>query len=129
MGDIMEVLIMPESPGVDNKIAVVRPSGRMMDPFETSRIHKRVKKHIDKGNPWVVIDLGNVEWMNSKGIGMLVSSLTSCRDADGLMVVARPSKKVKSLLMISQVIRLFDSYGSVREAKRALLEMKTAGTG
>ena len=120
---------MPESPGVDNKIAVVRPSGRMMDPFETSRIHKRVKKHIDKGNPWVVIDLGNVEWMNSKGIGMLVSCLTSCRDADGLMVVARPSKKVKSLLMISQVIRLFDSYGSVREAKRALLEMKTAGSG
>ncbi len=96
----------------------------MMDPQETNRVHKRVKSHIEKGNPWVVIDLGNVGWMNSKGIGMLVSCLMSCRDAGGMMVVARPSKKVKSLLMISQVIRLFDTYGSVREAKSALSEMK-----
>ncbi|MFC1499454.1 anti-sigma factor antagonist [Candidatus Zixiibacteriota bacterium] len=121
---------MSDAAAVKKGIAVVRPpSSRMMDPAETNRIHKKVKQHISKGIPHVVIDLGNVDWLNSKGIGMLISCLTSCRDAGGEMVVARPSKRVKSLLMISQVIRLFDTYETVKEAKRALSEMNIREAG
>ena len=115
---------MSEIAGDKHQVAVVRPAGRMMGPPETARLHKRVKRHIEKGIPRVVIDLGNVDWLNSKGIGALVSSLLSCRNAGGEMVVARPSKKVKSIFMVSQLVKLFDSYATLKEAKSALSTME-----
>jgi anti-sigma B factor antagonist len=115
---------MMETAGEKYQIAVVRPAGRMMGPPETTRLHKRVKSHIEKGVPRVVIDLGNVDWLNSKGIGALVSSLMSCRNAGGEMVVARPSKRVKSIFMVSQLVKLFDSYATLKEAKSALSTMQ-----
>jgi anti-sigma B factor antagonist len=115
---------MPKSSESKEKVAVVRPMGRMMGPPETTRFHKRVKGHIERDNPWVVVDLGNVDWFNSKAIGTLVSCLTSCRNAGGDLVVARPGKKVLSIFMVSQVVKLFDTYETVKEAKEFLLARK-----
>lgn len=120
---------MAESVGSKKSIAVVRPMGRMMGPPETTNLHKRVKRHINKGVPWVAVDLGKVDWFNSKGIGTLVSCLMSCRDAGGEMVVARPGKKVLSIFMVSQVVKLFDTYETVKDAKEALLEMRSENAG
>ena len=120
---------MSETTGAKNKIPVVRPMGRMMGPPETTRMHQKVKNHIARGNPWIVIDLGNVDWFNSKGIGSLVSCLMSCRDADGDLVVARPGKKVLSVFMVSQVVKLFDTYETVKEAKEAVLEQRSQKVG
>lgn len=105
-------------------ITVLTLSGRMMGPPGTAQLHKRVKSQIKKEMPWIVIDMGNVDWLNSKGIGTLISCLTSCRNAGGDMVVARPEKKVKSIFMVSQVVKLFDSYADVEKAKGALKTMR-----
>jgi len=128
IGDILEVSNMPKSVD-ENAIAVIRPSGSMMGPPATTGLLKKVKDHIEKGVPWIVVDLGKVDWFNSKGIGTLVSCVTSCRNAGGDLVVARPGKKVISVFMISQVVKLFNTHETVDGAKEALIELRSVREG
>lgn len=109
-------------------IGVIHVTGHMMDVPESTRLHKKVKTLIEKDVPWIVVNLGKVAWLNSKGVGALVSGMTSCRNAGGDLVVAGATKKVKSILSVTQIIRLIDSYENVGEAKEAL-KVKMAGAG
>ena len=110
-------------------IGVLRVSGNMMSVREPANLHKKVKKLIDAGIPWIIIDMGQVAWLNSKGIGALVSSLTSCRNAGGELVVTRATRKIKSLLQITQIIKLIDTYDNIREAKKVLKTRMTDANG
>lgn len=86
---------------------------------ETAEIHTRVKELVANGVKKVIIDLGKVTWMNSTGLGALMSSLTTLRNAEGELKIARATDKVKSLFMVTKLITIFDSYDSVEEALKA----------
>ncbi len=100
-------------------VAVLEVKGKLMGGSETSEIHKRVKDLVENGVKKVVIDLGGVSWMNSTGLGVLMSSLTTLKNADGDLKLARSTDKVKSLFMVTKLITIFDSYETVEEAVEA----------
>ena len=50
--------------------------------------------------------------------------LTSCRNAGGDLVVAQAAKKVNSLFMLTQVVKIFDSFETVDEAFDAIKERR-----
>jgi anti-sigma B factor antagonist len=91
-------------------IAIVSAHGYMMNGANLGALHRRVQRLVAKGNRWIVLDLGQVEWINSAGLGALISCLTTCRDAGGDLNVARVTRKVNSLFMITQVTRIFDTF-------------------
>jgi len=105
-------------------VVVVSVSGKMMGGPDQQECHTRVKELIEDNLPWVVLDMGKVEWLNSSGLGLLMGCLTSCRNAGGEMVVARAGKKVNSLFMLTQVVKVFDTYESIDEAVEVLKEKK-----
>lgn len=104
---------------MEGDVAVIELKGKMMGGPETMEIHTKVKELIDKGINKVVIDLGKVSWMNSTGLGALMGSLTSLRNAKGDLKLARVTEKVKSLFMITKLITIFETYDSVEEAVKA----------
>jgi anti-sigma B factor antagonist len=59
----------------------------------------------------VVVDLGKVDWMNSVGLGMLISALTSTKNAGGRLVLANIDK-IESILTITRLISVFEHYDS-----------------
>ncbi len=60
--------------------------------------------------------------MNSTGLGALMSSLTTMRNANGELKIARATDKVKSLFMVTKLITIFDSHETVEEALKAFAE-------
>ena len=100
-------------------IYILEIKGKLMGGPETTEIHKRVKDLAENGVKKIVIDLGKVSWMNSTGLGALMSSLTTIRNADGDLKIARATDKVKSLFMVTKLITIFDSYDSVDDALKA----------
>ncbi len=106
------------------QIAVVTVYGKMRGGPELRSLHKNVRRLTEQGFHWMVIDIGNVEWMNSSGLGALISCMVSCRNLGGSIVVARPTRKVRSLFMITQVMKLFETRDSLISAIEALREMK-----
>jgi anti-sigma B factor antagonist len=106
------------------QIAIVTVYGNMRGGPELRALHKSVKRLTEQGFPWIVIDIGNVDWMNSAGLGALISCMVSCQNHGGNVVVARPTRKVRSLFMITQVMKLFETRDSQIAAVEALREMK-----
>ncbi|MBN1482553.1 anti-sigma factor antagonist [candidate division KSB1 bacterium] len=103
-------------------VSILEIKGKLMGGPETTEIHTRVKELVANGVKKVVIDLGKVSWMNSTGLGALMSSLTTMRNAEGDLKIARATDKVKSLFMVTKLITIFDSYDSVDDAVHAFAE-------
>ncbi len=103
-------------------IAVVIPSGKLMGGPETDNLHEKIKSLIDDDMIKIVIDLSKVKWMNSLGLGILMSCFTSVAVAGGNLKLAGVTEKVQSLLMITQVIALFEHHDDVDKAIAAFKE-------
>lgn len=101
---------------IENHVAVLTLSGKMMGGPETTALHDHIRGLINDGLKKVVIDLGEVKWMNSSGMGVLMACTTTLKNADGQLVLARVSDKVNSLLMITQLIKVFDTFETVDRA-------------
>ncbi|RMH63517.1 MAG: anti-sigma factor antagonist [Calditrichaeota bacterium] len=101
---------------IENHIAVLSLSGKMMGGPETTSIHDHIKGLIQDGIKNVVIDLGEVKWMNSSGMGVLMAAKTTLDNAEGRLVLARVTEKVQSLLIITQLIKVFETYETVERA-------------
>ena len=104
---------------IEGDVAVLTVSGNMMGGPETSALHDKVKSLIADGIKRVVIDLKGVKWMNSSGLGVLMACMTSLNNASGKLKLASVTEKVKSLLMITQLMRIFDTYENADRAAAA----------
>jgi len=97
-------------------VAVLTVSGKLMGGKETLEVHEHVKNLISDGIKKIVIDLSKVKWMNSQGIGVLMASYTSLVKAEGFLRLSGVINKVKSILMITQIITFFDVYDTADRA-------------
>ena len=104
---------------LQNGVAVIELKGKLMGGPETSGIHEKVKELVSNDINKVVIDLAKVTWMNSTGLGALMGSMTSLRNAEGDLKLSRVTEKVKSLFMITKLITIFETYESIEEAVEA----------
>ena len=64
----------------------------------------------------IVIDLNGVSWMNSMGVGALMRCLTTVRNSEGDVRLARMGEKARNVFIITQLISVFKIFESVEEA-------------
>ena len=107
---------------IDNQVAILSLSGKMMGGPETTALHDHIRGLMGDGIKKVVIDLGGVKWINSSGLGVLMAAMTTLKNAEGQMKLANVTEKVESLLMITQLMRIFDTYESVDRAVSAMAD-------
>jgi len=100
----------------DKGAVIIEPKGKIMGGPESTELHDLLHELIEQGKKNVVIDLGKVDWMNSTGLGLLISGLTTLRKAGGELKLANVTDKIQSLLTITKLITIFKSYDSVDEA-------------
>ncbi len=100
---------------LEGDIVIMEVSGKIMGGDETALFHGKLHEYINLGKKSVVIDLAKVDWMNSIGLGMLISALTTLRNASGRLVLANIDK-IESILTITRLITVFDHYDSRDEA-------------
>lgn len=105
-----------------NNVLVLELNGDLMGGTDSDAFRKVVDKAILNENVNVVVDLGNVNWMNSSGLGMLISSLTSLRSSDGDLKLANLSERLKRPMKITKLDSVFEDYESVEKAVQSYLE-------
>jgi anti-sigma B factor antagonist len=97
---------------------VVKPVGNRLDLEVAAEFRAALLQLIDDGQHRVVVDLGDVDFIDSSGLGALVSALKTLkmlkRDGDIRLANVRPP--VVSLLEIIRLHRVFSSYPSIDEA-------------
>lgn len=95
---------------------VVELKGNIMGSDETKEFHSEVKKLLEEGKKNIVVNLGDVKFMNSTGLGMLISAYTTIKNAGGGMVICNATDKIQSLLVITKLITIFTNYESEEAA-------------
>ncbi|MFT4784983.1 MAG: anti-sigma B factor antagonist [Cyclobacteriaceae bacterium] len=72
--------------------------------------------HIHKGVIYALIDISDVRYINSSGIGVLITLLTKFRNKNGDLFLIRPSDHVKKLLIITKLQSIFNLVDTSEEA-------------
>ena len=101
-------------------VVVLTLSGKMMLDAKSISLHEYVKELIDKGKTKVVMDMGKITWFGSTGLGALLASYTSLKDNGGDLKIARATRKIRSVFMFTQIIKVLENYDTVEEAVAAL---------
>ncbi len=79
---------------------------------------EKVKNLVAQGIRKVILDLSGINLMNSCfGLGIIASCWGNMNRAQGKLVIANPSPKVKKLLEITKLNQVFSIYPTVEEAK------------
>ncbi|CUT05885.1 STAS domain-containing protein [Candidatus Kryptobacter tengchongensis] len=97
-------------------VVVIEVKGNLMGGPDSQKFRELLHKLLDQGKNKVVVDVKNVKFMNSAGLGTLISGLTTMRNGGGDLKIANPTDKIESLLMITRLIKVFETYNSVEEA-------------
>lgn len=107
---------------MEGNIAILSLSGNMMGGPDTDKLHEKVKSLIDEGITKVVINLKGVKWMNSSGLGALMACFGSLSNVSGKLKLANVTEKVKSIFMITQIIKFFETFETVDRAVASFVD-------
>ena len=67
-----------------------------------------------------ILDLSEARYINSQGIGVLITSYTKVKNKGGMLVLFNPSEQIRKLLSITKLDSVFQIYNSLNEAEAAL---------
>jgi anti-sigma B factor antagonist len=95
---------------------IIELKGNVMGGDDTKDFNEHLHKLIDEGKKNIVIDLHNVKFMNSSGLGMLIGGLTTVKKAGGSLKLTRVTDKIESLLIITKLITIFETYETIDDA-------------
>ena len=98
---------------------VVELKGNVMGGPDSEKFSKLLHDLLDEGKKNIVVDLGHVKFMNSSGLGMLISGFTTIKNGGGSLKLANATEKINSLLVITKLITIFENYNSVDEAVKS----------
>ncbi|GAB3333720.1 hypothetical protein GCM10027429_14600 [Marivirga atlantica] len=101
---------------VKNNIIHLNLSGDLIGENNGPGILDAINDHLNKGVNKAVVNIENVRYMNSSGIGVLITILTKLRNKGGEVVLLNPSDQVKKLLVITKLNNIFNVFEKESEA-------------
>lgn len=91
-------------------------NGRLLGEYDGNQIRQAIAQQIEGGDKYFVVDLSQLEYMNSSGVGLLVTLLTKARNADGELVLLSPSKNVSTVLTMMRLQTIFKIFETEESA-------------
>jgi anti-sigma B factor antagonist len=107
---------------VEGDVAVLDLSGNVMGGPDQATFHDAIKGVVDEGHKKVLVNLGDVPWINSTGLGILMAGFITVKNAGGVLRLMNVSKRIDSLLMITKLSLVFDTFESEDEALASFKE-------
>jgi anti-sigma B factor antagonist len=89
-------------------VTVVDIDGRIVLGDEIGALRDTVRGLIGKDKKKIVLNLANVDYIDSSGVGELVSSFTTVRNAGGELKLLNLTKKVHDVLQVTKLYTVFD---------------------
>ncbi len=100
----------------DGKIVVLKLKGNFVGGDETDELQSAIKRLADSGNERLVIDLGEVSYLNSSALGVLISAHANYAKRNGKVKLCQLNKNLENLFVITKLSLIFETYPSELEA-------------
>ena len=105
-------------------ITIVTCSGRIVEGDESAALQQNLADILSR-DPYIVLDLSGVDFIDSSGLGLLVRFLNRARTANGGMRLCRVPARVAEVLRITNLAPIFESFPSDAEAIAAFYQPAT----
>jgi anti-sigma B factor antagonist len=100
-------------------VSVLDVAGRITLGEGSSALRDTLREMVGKGQKKVLLNLGEVSYIDSSGIGELVSGFTTVTNNGGQLKLLNLSKRVKDLLQITKLYTVFDVHDDEAAAVRS----------
>jgi anti-sigma B factor antagonist len=100
-------------------VTVIDAAGRITLGEGASAFRDTVREQAGKGSKKLLLNLSEVSYIDSSGIGEMVSGFTTVTNSGGQLKLVGLSKRIKDLLQITKLYTVFDVYDDEAEAVRS----------
>ena len=116
--DRLKIDIRFEEAGVDKTVTVVRLKG-FLDTGTVSIFERSVNKLISEGMNRVILDCGDLDYMNSDGIMVFLSAANEMRKKGGGLKLASVKEEIADVLSILEATRFLDMFDTEKDALKS----------
>lgn len=97
-------------------VSVLDLSGKIVLGEGDSQVRDRIKDLLADGQRRILLNLGDVNYIDSAGLGALISGYTTTKREGGQLKLVNLTKRIQDLLAITKLITVFDTYDDEKEA-------------
>ena len=99
-----------------DKLVILDLKGKITIGTGDVMLREHISKVLEQGERNIILNMAEVTYMDSSGVGELISSYTSVTKRGGKLKLLNLTGKIKDLLQITQLITVFEIYDSEAEA-------------
>ena len=100
----------------EGEVMVLDLSGKIMGGDDFDLFNNTIKDLVSEGYVDIVLNLKGVKWINSTGLGLMVSAYTSLVKQGGRMKVAEVSDRIDNILHVTQLELIFETFEKEADA-------------
>jgi len=97
-----------------NIVRAIQPKG-ILDSVNSNSLRREITDTIDRGVKTILLDLQDITFMNSSGMGALVATLKAVKAAGGQLALCSLSDQVRIIFELSRMDRIFQVYQDRQE--------------
>jgi anti-sigma B factor antagonist len=101
-------------------VVILDLSGRITMGEGTVILRDRIQKLLAAGDRKFLLNLADVDYIDSSGLGELVSSFTTVRNQQGQLKLLNLTRRVQDLLQITKLLTVFEVFNSEAEALKTM---------
>jgi anti-sigma B factor antagonist len=103
----------------EGDIMVLEVKDRRIDARSAPDLKQKIGTFVSDGAEWLILDLADVEFVDSSGLGAIVSAL-KLLGRRGDLVISGAREPVQALFKLTRMDKVFRMFGTVQEAQQAL---------
>jgi anti-anti-sigma factor len=101
------------------RVKVLEPSG-ILDGLKGDELSREIKDAVNAGTEIVLIDLKDIPFMDTSGLGVLISATKRVRSAGHKLFLCSVNEQIKMLFDLTETDRFFEKFADQFEFKRQM---------
>lgn len=97
---------------VVDDVVILDLSGNVMGGPDQGVFHNAIKEVVEEDHKKILVNLADVPWVNSTGLGILMAGFISAKNAGAALRLINVGKRIESLLMITKLTLVFETFES-----------------
>jgi anti-sigma B factor antagonist len=109
------------------EVTIIDISGKLTLGEGTSTLRTKIRELVEGGSKRIVLNMADVSYMDSSGLGELIASHTTVTTAGGEMKLLNLAKRVHDLLKLTKLYTVFETFEDEASAVDSFSVAKAAG--
>jgi anti-sigma B factor antagonist len=102
-----------------DEVVILDVNGKIMGGPDSDVFRNAIRALVDGGKRKVLVNLEEVSWINSTGLGILIDGFSTLQKSGGKLKLVNVSPRIESLLAVTKLSTIFESFRQEDEAVRS----------